>query len=235
MRAQLRRNELVILVCTFTKLKQLSDELQPRHIRYLIVDEADEMIRKTEVQQFLARLRARCEDVRFAFFSATYSDESVQLIAQQVPGCREVRAGRGVPEGPHNVRQYTLLCEEEGDRADYLAAFLARLAFVQAVVFANSHRAAEQAHALLAQRGFRSVLLHSKLPLSERIGNLRRFVAGERRVLVATDIFGRGMDVRGVTLIVNYEVPAESRHFVHRSGRTGRYGRRGCVVSLVNA
>lgn len=108
---------------------------------------------------------------------------------------------------------------------------LDRLTFVQAVVFSNSQTEVD-ALADALKGHFSALPLHSGLDLSERVGNLKKFKTGQARVLVTTDVFGRGMDLRSITLVVNAGLPRTQEQFVHRSGRTGRFGREGTVVSL---
>ena len=103
----------------------------------------------------------------------------------------------------------------------------------QAIVFASTCRRAELLHQMLATLRVRSVPLHSALPQTERAENLANFRSGLARVLVATDVASRGLDIPTVALVVNYDVPRTADDYVHRVGRTARAGRRGTALTLV--
>lgn len=104
----------------------------------------------------------------------------------------------------------------------------------QAIVFAASCHRAELLHQMLATLKLRSVPLHGALPQCERSENLANFRTGVARVLVATDVAARGIDVSGVQLVVNYEMPRSIDDYTHRVGRTGRAGHRGVAASLLS-
>lgn len=86
---------------------------------------------------------------------------------------------------------------------------------------------------MLQRSSYKAAKLHSGLEVSFRIQQLKDFQTGSTRLLVTTDVFGRGMDVRQITLVVHYELPLDKELFVHRSGRAGRFGRSGTVLAIV--
>jgi ATP-dependent RNA helicase DDX49/DBP8 len=117
----------------------------------------------------------------------------------------------------------------------YLHAFLLTDANVEKsiIIFCNRTSTAEFLHHLLRSLDHRVTSLHSKLPQRQRIDNLGRFRASAARILVATDVASRGLDIPEVSLVLNYDVPQEPDDYIHRVGRTARAGRKGDAVTLV--
>jgi ATP-dependent RNA helicase DDX49/DBP8 len=117
----------------------------------------------------------------------------------------------------------------------YLNEFLITEANVEKsiIVFCNRTSTAQFLHHLLRLLDHRVTSLHSKLPQRQRIDNLGRFRASAARILVATDVAARGLDIPEVSLVINYDIPREPDDYIHRVGRTARAGRRGDAVSFV--
>lgn len=103
----------------------------------------------------------------------------------------------------------------------------------QAVIFVNSKNKANYLGAKLIEDGNTVGVIHSEIPDIDRRDVLTKFRTGGFRILVATDIIGRGIDVQQVGLIINYDVPKESEQYIHRVGRSGRFGKIGVAISLV--
>lgn len=115
----------------------------------------------------------------------------------------------------------------------YLVFLLREHSSTQAIVFASSCRRAELAHQILATLKLRSVSLHSRLKQREREAALNSFRSGLAKVLVATDVASRGLDIPEVDLVINYDLPTSASDYVHRIGRTARAGRRGTALAIV--
>lgn len=185
-------------------------EINFQKVRYLIFDEADELVQKQATTQFVQNVRL-LPNLSIAFFSATYSQESLDTI-HELMGDRltgevmvetETYAGK---HADHQVRQFALPLDKLDDKAMLVQQILDRLTFVQAVVFSNSQAEVDMLADSLKGH-FSALPLHSGLDLSERVGNLKKFKTGQVRVLVTTDVFGRGMDLRSITLVVNAGLP----------------------------
>ncbi|CAL6104373.1 Eukaryotic_translation initiation factor 4A [Hexamita inflata] len=226
-RQQLQNNKVQILVGTLQKIKSLGREIDLSHVTYIIADEADEMASKPDFIEYISQCKKS-----LALFSATFSDQSIQNIKEAVELDAEIFAEPEQRTQNAIVQHFCLECEHKDDKLDYLSKIFEKLLFVQCVVFVNSQTQVDSICSSSQMKKYSVLGLHSGLQLHDRINNLKKFKSGASRILITTDVFGRGMDVRSVTLVVNFDLPREMEQFVHRSGRCGRFGRQGTVVSF---
>jgi ATP-independent RNA helicase DbpA len=198
--------------------------LDPGGVRTLVLDEADRLLDlgfQADVEVVLAALPA---DRLTALVSATFPPALAALGARWQRDPVTV----SVDEAPPPSVRHVVHVVEAGRKADALRAVLAAAPTATALVFCNLKRVAgEVAEALGAGA------LHGDLSQEERDLLLARLRNGSVRVLVATDVASRGLDVDGLDLVVNLDPPTDAETWVHRAGRTGRMGREGVVVSLV--
>eukprot|EP00894_Picocystis_sp_ML_P001773 jgi/Pico_ML_1/52290/g3017.t1 len=115
----------------------------------------------------------------------------------------------------------------------YLTYALNELAGNTTIIFARTCEATRRVALTLRSLGFDAVPIHGQMSQPKRIGALNKFKAGERNVLVATDVASRGLDIPSVDLVVNYDVPINSKDYIHRVGRTARAGRSGRSITIV--
>lgn len=121
----------------------------------------------------------------------------------------------------------------EGEKSKRLADILDVLEFNQVVIFVKSVARARELSRLLSECGFPSVALHSGMTQEERIRTYKAFKDFSHRILVATDIFGRGIDIERVNIVFNYDMPENADSYLHRVGRAGRFGTKGLAITFV--
>ena len=109
------------------------------------------------------------------------------------------------------------------------------LAVNQAIIYCNTRRKAEWLTQKLIEAQFGVSCIHSDMTQQERTGIMNDFRTGKARVMIATDIISRGIDVQQVSLVINYDMPKHKQTYIHRIGRSGRYGRKGLAVNFVTA
>ena len=169
--------------------------------------------------------------VQQAMFSATMPAPVERL------GRRFMRNAQRISIDPQQVTvpQIEQVAYEVGgaDKLDALARILDVETPGSAIVFCGTRRMVDEVSDRLAGRGYRSASLHGDMAQAERERVLRRFREGQTEVLVATDVAARGLDIEGVTHVVNFDVPWDPEQYVHRIGRTGRAGREGDAITLV--
>merc|ERR1712054_457114 len=107
------------------------------------------------------------------------------------------------------------------------------LEFNQVVIFVKSVQRATALDKLLCECNFPSIAIHSALDQEERIARYKQFKEFQKRIMVATDLFGRGIDIERVNIVINYDVPTDSDSYLHRVGRAGRFGTKGLAISFV--
>jgi len=134
----------------------------------------------------------------------------------------------------HGLKQYYLeLKENEKNRK--LVDLLDSLEFNQVVVFVSSVRRASELNKVLSDCNFPSISIHSGMPQEERIEKYKQFKDFQHRIMVATDLFGRGIDISRVNVVINYDMPESSDQYLHRVGRAGRFGTKGLAISFVSS
>jgi ATP-dependent RNA helicase DDX47/RRP3 len=115
----------------------------------------------------------------------------------------------------------------------YLTYLLNELAGQTAIVFTLTCNSAQKLALMLRNLGFQAVCLHGQMSQTKRLGALAKFKSGGRNILIATDVASRGLDIPGVDVVINYDVPQSSKDYIHRVGRTARAGKSGKSVTLV--
>jgi len=129
-------------------------------------------------------------------------------------------------------KYYIELQEKEKNRK--LVDLLDALEFNQVVVFVSSVRRASELNKVLSDCNFPSICIHSGMQQEERIEKYKQFKDFQSRIMVATDVFGRGIDISRVNVVINYDMPDSSDQYLHRVGRAGRFGTKGLAVSFVS-
>jgi len=134
----------------------------------------------------------------------------------------------------HGLQQYYVKLEEAAKNRK-LNELLDNLEFNQVVIFVKSVARANELDKLLRECNFPSISIHSGLQQDERISRYKQFKNFEKRILVATDIFGRGIDVERVNIVINYDSSADADSYLHRVGRAGRFGTKGLSITFVSS
>jgi ATP-dependent RNA helicase RhlE len=232
--AKLRRGT-DILVATPGRLLDLMGRgcVDFRSLEVLVLDEADRMLDMgfiKDVRRIVAATPARRQTL---LFSATMPDEIRRLTREILrdPVNVEVAPRRSAPAA--GVRQ-TLLDVSVGRKRDLLAHLLETEARGLTLVFTRTKHGANKLARDLEGRGHSVALLHGNRSQSQRTRALASFRGGHTRVMVATDIAGRGIDVDGIAHVVNFDLPNVPEDYVHRIGRTARAGATGDAISLVS-
>ncbi|KXJ94689.1 P-loop containing nucleoside triphosphate hydrolase protein [Microdochium bolleyi] len=215
-----------------------------RRVRFVVLDEADRLLTSGGPGSMLPDIE-ECLEV----LPPSTQRQTLLFTATITP---EVRALKDMPAKPGKEPAY--VCEVDTQRLAvpvtlhqmylqvnvthkeyYLHAFLLTDANVDKsiIIFCNRASTAEYLHHLLRLLEHRVTSLHSKLPQRQRIDNLGRFRASAARILVATDVASRGLDIPEVSLVINYDVPQDPDDYIHRVGRTARAGRKGDAVTMV--
>lgn len=223
-----------ILVATPGRLLDLARHrsLNLSSIEFLIFDEADRMLDlgfKEEISQVLELVP---EDRRTMLFSATYTQEIRDLAKVMLdnPKNIEVTPGRKAAEA---IEQKVHLVEQTNKRA-LLIHLIIQQAWTQALVFVRTKHGANKLTEKLADKKISAAALHGNKSQSFRTRTLKKFKNGEIRILVASDVAARGLDITNLPHVVNYDMPGAAEDYIHRIGRTGRAGVRGIAISLVS-
>jgi ATP-dependent RNA helicase RhlE len=216
---------------------RLSDLVSDRKLRldktqFLVLDEADRMLDMGFIKPVRQIAAACAKQRRTALFSATMAPEVAKLAASLLDNPVRVEAA---PQGTtvSTVEQKVIFTPSQKKR-DQLNALLADRGLSRVIVFARTKYGADKVAKNLAIDGHTVAAIHGNKSQNARQNALRGFRAGKVRVLVATDIASRGIDVPDISHVINYELPDDAENYVHRIGRTGRNGAGGIAIALVD-
>ncbi|SDN72125.1 Superfamily II DNA and RNA helicase [Streptomyces sp. cf386] len=226
-----------VIVGTPGRLLDLAGQkkLNLKHIKALVLDEADEMLDLgflPDVEKIINMLPARRQTM---LFSATMPGAVIGLARRYMSQPTHIRATAPDDEGATvaNIAQHVYRAHNM-DKPEMVARILQADGRGLAMVFCRTKRTAADLADQLQQRGFASGAVHGDLGQGAREQALRAFRNGKVDVLVCTDVAARGIDVEGVTHVINYQSPEEEKTYLHRIGRTGRAGNTGTAITLVD-
>merc|ERR1712170_20623 len=165
-------------------------------------------------------------------FSATMSKETRELCRKFMQDPHEICVDDESKLTLHGLLQYYVKLDEKTKNRK-LNDLLDALEFNQVVIFVKSVQRAIALDKLLVECSFPSLAIHSSLDHEERIKRYKQFKEFQKRIMVCTDLFGRGIDIERVNIVINYDMPDESDSYLHRVGRAGRFGTKGLALSFV--
>ncbi len=231
------RKGIEVVVGTPGRLIDLANrgDLELGHVRMLVLDEADEMLDLGFLPDVERILRFIPEGRQTMLFSATMPGPVIALARQYMSQPTHIRAHDPEDAGLFvaNVEQHVFRAHAM-DKVEMLARILQAQGRGHTMVFCRTKRTAQKVSDELATRGFASGAVHGDLGQGAREQALRAFRNGKVDVLVATDVAARGIDVDGVTHVVNYQCPEDEKTYLHRIGRTARAGASGTAVTFVD-
>ena len=131
------------------------------------------------------------------------------------------------------LKQYYIAVEKEENKFDTLIELYETISITQCVIFVNSKNKVEQLQAELARKSHTVSAIHGAMEMTERNQIIRDFRDGRSRILVTTNLLARGIDVQQVSLVINYDLPPEKETYIHRIGRSARFGRKGIAINFV--
>ena len=203
-----------------------------RSLKYLVMDEADRLL-DLDFGPILDKiLKVLPRERRTYLFSATMSSkvESLQRASLRDP-LRVSISSNKYQTVSTLLQSYAFIPHQHKDT--YLVYLINEFAGQSAIVFTRTVNETQRIAILLRTLGFGAIPLHGQLSQSARLGALNKFRAGSREILVATDVAARGLDIPSVDVVLNYDLPPDSKTYIHRVGRTARAGKSGHAISVV--
>ena len=206
--------------------------LRTDNINLVVLDEADEMLSrgfKDQIYEIFQYISKQCQ---VGLFSATMTEEALDLTKRFMRDPVEilVKNEQLTLEG---IKQYYIALDCESWKFDALCDLYSSISVAQAIIYCNSKRKTSWVKDRLIANGFTVESIHGDMKQREREDILASFRAGNCRILLATDIIARGIDVQQVSLVINYDVPRYREVYIHRIGRSGRFGRKGVAINFV--
>ncbi len=232
---RLLQNGVDILVATPGRLldQMQSGRVDLSRLQLLVLDEADRMLDmgfKDDLEAIVAKAPAERQTL---LFSATLESNIAHLARALMKDPARVEIDAAQARNV-NIEQRMHLADDQGHKNRLLDHLLRDVSMNQAIVFTATKRAADELALNLHSKGFAAAALHGDMNQGARNRTIQSLHVGRLRVLVATDVAARGIDVHGISHVINYDLPRQAEDYVHRIGRTGRAGRSGIAISLVN-
>jgi ATP-dependent RNA helicase RhlE len=226
------RGGLDVLVATPGRLLDLHDQhlVELHSVEVLVLDEADRMLDMgfiKPIRQVVAALPSRRQTV---MFSATMPAAIRGLAGSLLRDPAQVSVAPSAPAAPLIEQQVYFV--KQAEKIELLADVLSRPEAERVIVFTRTKHGADKVARKLERSRIEAAVIHGNKSQNARLQALSRFRSGRVRVLVATDVAARGLDVDGISHVVNYDVPSEPESYVHRIGRTGRAGASGLALSF---
>jgi len=206
--------------------------LQLSHIKWLVLDEADEMLNmgfKEDIDTILAETPA---EKRTLLFSATMPKEITQIARQYMDNPEEVSVGNR-NQGAENVRHEYYMVHAK-DRYAALKRIADIYPNIYGIIFCRTRQITREVAEKLMTDGYNADALHGDLSQAQRDYVMNRFRLKQIQLLVATDVAARGLDVNDLTHIINYDLPDDNEIYIHRTGRTARAGKSGIAISIIH-
>jgi len=202
-----------------------------RALRYLVLDEADRLLNLDFEQELNTILKVIPRERHTYLYSATMTSKVQKLQRASLNDPVKVEVSTKYATVDTLLQQYTFIPAKYKDC--YLVYMLNELAGNSVIIFVATCLNCQKLTLMLRNLGFAAVPLHGNMAQPKRLAALHKFQAGERKILVATDVASRGLDIPLVDVVVNYDTPTHSKDYIHRVGRTARAGQSGRAISVV--
>jgi len=210
-------------------------DLKLDKLSQFVLDECDKCVDKIDMRKDVQTIFMETpKKKQVMMFSATMTTETRALCKKFMQDPHEIRVDEESKLTLHGLLQYYVkLSEKEKNRK--LNDLLDALEFNQVVIFVKSVQRATALDKLLVECNFPSIAIHSGLNQEDRIARYKQFKEFQKRIMVSTDLFGRGIDIERVNIVINYDMPDESDSYLHRVGRAGRFGTKGLAITFVTS
>jgi len=206
--------------------------LRPETIKIFILDEADEMLSRGFKDQMYDIFTTLPTNVQVGLFSATMPADALDITQRFMnkPIRILVKRDELTLEG---IKQFYISVEREDWKFETLCDLYDTLNITQAVIFCNTRRKVDWLTDKMRAKEFTVSSTHGDISQKERDVILNEFRTGSSRVLITTDLLARGIDVQQVSLVINYDLPRNLENYIHRIGRSGRFGRKGVAINFI--
>ncbi|MBW8711818.1 MAG: DEAD/DEAH box helicase, partial [Mycobacterium sp.] len=204
------------------------------HARMVVLDEADEMLDLGFLPDIERILKQIPDERQAMLFSATMPDPIITLARTFMNQPTHIRAEAPHSAATHDTTEQFAYRAHALDKVELVSRILQANGRGATMIFTRTKRTAQKVSDELAERGFKVGAVHGDLGQAAREKALKSFRTGDIDVLVATDVAARGIDIDDITHVINYQIPEDDQAYVHRIGRTGRAGKTGIAVTLVD-
>ena len=202
------------------------------YIRQFTLDEADEMLSRGFKDQIYDIFKFLHEEVQVCLFSATMPLDVLEVTDRfmREPVRILVKKDELTLEG---IKQFYIAVDKEEWKLETLCDLYESITITQAIIYCNTRRKVDWLQENMQNRDFTVSCMHGDIDQRERDLIMREFRSGSSRVLITTDLLARGIDVQQVSLVINFDLPTNRENYIHRIGRSGRFGRKGVAINFL--
>jgi len=201
-------------------------------IRVLVLDEADELLSEGFLKQIKQIISFINNNTQIGLFSATMDANFMKLTEKFLRNPINILINKEnlTLDG---ISQYNIDCEKNEYKFETLCDLYSLISTSQTIIYCNHHQSVELLTKKLQEQNFKVSLIHGNMDITEREDAMKKFRSLNTRVLISTDLLGRGIDVQQVSIVINYDIPFKNESYIHRIGRSGRHGRKGTAINFV--
>lgn len=201
-------------------------------IKILVLDEADVMLSRGFKEQIYHLFQYLSTDVQVAIFSATLPPDILVLTEKFMRNpVKIIMAAEKL--NLECITQYYIALRNDGDKFDVLKDLFSYISLSQCIIYCNSVRRVEDLYQSMISDGFSVCCIHSSMDRVERDREFQEFRSGKYRVLISSNVTARGIDIQQVSTVINFDIPRDEHTYLHRIGRSGRWGRKGMAINFV--
>ena len=206
--------------------------LYTTNIDLVVFDEADEILSKGFKDTIVQIIRFIKKDAQISLFSATMPQEIIDITQHFMtePTHLLVKKEELTLEG---IKQYFINVKNNEWKCDTLYDIYESISVSHTIIYCNSKRRVNDLANALQAKGFPIASIHGEMPSEMRKDIMNKFRKGDTRILIATDLLARGIDIQQVSLVINFDIPNNLENYIHRIGRSGRFGRKGVSINFV--
>jgi translation initiation factor 4A len=216
---------------------RIHDMMRRKHIdcskiKLIVLDEADEMLSSGFKEQIYSIFQYLSNDIQITLFSATMPPTLYNLTEKFMrnPIKIIVKTEQLTLDG---IKQYYISLDDDGQKYDTLKDLFSTFSVSQCIIYCNSVRRVADLYEAMSQDGYPVCQIHSNLDKPERLKNFEEFKSGKQRVLISSNVTARGIDIQQVSTVINFDIPKCGNTYLHRIGRSGRWGRKGTAINFI--
>lgn len=206
--------------------------IKTNHMKLFILDEADEMLSKGFKDQIYNIFQHFNEDIQVAIFSATMPTQVLELTNKFMKEPVKIIL-KNEELSLDGIQQYFLACVGDNDKFDMLKKLFSFISVSQCIIYCNNVNRVNDLQHAMNNEGFSVCCIHSSMNKSEREIAFNNFRSGSYRVLISSNVTARGIDIQQVSTVINFDIPKCVHTYLHRIGRSGRWGRKGLAINFI--
>ena len=207
-------------------------QLKTNHFRLIILDEADEMLSQGFKEQVYNIFQFLNKDIQVALFSATLPETLNTLTSKFMRDPIKILV-QTVQLTLEGITQYYVALDNDEQKYDTLKDLYGTFSLSQCIIYCNSVKRVQDLYEAMVEDNFPVCQIHSNMEKDEREKNFKSFSSGNTRVLISSNVTARGIDVQQVSTVINFDIPKCIHTYLHRIGRSGRWGRKGMGINFV--